>query len=226
MEIEQINIFKNLDSESIEKIKPYIKRVAFKKRQTIFAEGQGSEWFYIVAKGKIKITKMSQDGKEVILELIQSGELFGAVAVLNSFNYPANAVAMDDSEVLKIKREDIFYLIEQFPQIMYSLTSTLGERIVQSHQMLKNIALDKVEDRIASILLKYAVEEKSTGPDTEPLLIVKMKLTKQDIADMVGATVETTIRTLSKFKKAGYIGYKEGKIVINNKDVLGGYVSS
>ena len=93
----------------------------------------------------------------------------------------------------------------------------LGERMTGSHESHKNIALERVESRIASLLLKLSDK---TGEKTEGGVLINMRLTKQDIAEMVGTTVETSIRTMSKFKKSGLIAEKDGKIVVRNVEKL------
>jgi len=96
---------------------------------------------------------------------------------------------------------------------MYCMALQLGDRIKESHETLKNIALERVEARIASLLLKLADK---IGKETEDGILIDMKLTKQDIAEMVGTTVETSIRTMSKFKKLGIVSEREGRIIIKN----------
>ncbi|MBF0458112.1 MAG: Crp/Fnr family transcriptional regulator [Nitrospirae bacterium] len=215
MNLKDVSFFSVLSDEDCEEIRPYFKSVTYRKKEMIFSEGDRSDWFYIVSKGKIKITRQSQDGKELILELIQPNELFGAVAAFKGFPYPANAVAMESSTVLKVSRNDLFKIIDMFPSVMFSIASVLGDRMKNSHDTLKNIALERVESRIASLLLKLAIK---SSPDA---LRIDLKLTKQDIADMAGTTVETAIRTISKFKKLGLIAEKKGMFVIKDPEGLG-----
>jgi len=118
---------------------------------------------------------------------------------------------MEDSELLRISRRDLLSIMDRYPDLMYSMARNIGDRIKDSHEMMKNIALEKVESRIASLLIKLADKVGEDAPDG---LLIDMKLTKQDIAEMVGTTVETAIRTMSKLSKAGILTSKNGKIVI------------
>jgi CRP/FNR family transcriptional regulator len=136
---------------------------------------------------------------------------------MRGFPYPANAVAMDNSEVLKISRSNLMRILDRFPNLMYCMAMNIGDRIKGSHEALKNIAVEKVESRIASLLIKLADK---TGVKTDNTIVIDMKLTKQDIAEMVGTTVETSIRTMSKFKKLGIVAEKGGKIVIKDVNKL------
>ncbi|GER94423.1 Crp/Fnr family transcriptional regulator [hot springs metagenome] len=212
-----IPIFSSLDDEELKEVQPYLIRDNFKKKQEIFSEGDPSDWFYILISGKVKITKMSIDGREIIIELISPPDFFGGFAVLKGFPYPANAVAMEDSNVIKISRHNLLKIIDRFPNVMYEMTANLGDRIREFHDTLKNIALERVESRIAALLLKLADK---TGERKDNSILINMRLTKQDIAEMVGTTVETAIRVMSKFKKSGFIDDKDGKILIKNIGAL------
>jgi len=215
--LKKIDLFKNLSDEDLKELEPYLVTTAFKKKEDIFAEGDQPEWFYIVAKGKVKITKLSHEGKEIILEVISPTDIFGGVAVLRNFPYPANAVAMEDSEVVKITRKNLMRLVDRFPNLMYCIALQLGDRMKSSYDSLKNIALERVEARIAALLLKLA---NKVGIETKEGLQIDMRLTKQDVADMVVTMVETSIRTFSKFKKQGLVADKAGKIVIRDREGL------
>lgn len=216
-DLKRIPIFSTLNDEELKEIQPYLIKENFKKKQEIFSEGDTSEWFYILISGKVKITKMSVDGREIIIELISPPDFFGGFAVLKGFPYPANAVAMEDSHVIKISRHNLLKVIDRFPNVMYDMTANLGDRIREFHDTLKNIALERVESRIAALLLKLADK---TGEEKDKTILINMRLTKQDIAEMVGTTVETTIRVMSKFKKSGFIDDKDGKILIKNLEAL------
>src|SRR3990170_6783499 len=99
--LKKISLFKDLSDDELKELAPYLAVATYRKRETIFSEGEPPEWFFIVSSGKVKITKLSHEGKEIILEVISPTDIFGGVAVIRGFPYPANAVAMEDSVVLK-----------------------------------------------------------------------------------------------------------------------------
>ncbi len=216
-EMRDITIFSTLGEDDANELKGYFSVEEFGKKETIFSEGDPSDWLYSVLEGKVKITKLSAEGKEIILEVIQPGDVFGAIAVMRGFPYPANAVAMEDTKLLKVSRNNFLKILDGYPSVMYCMMQNLGDRIKGSHELLKNIALEKVSSRIAALLLKLA--EKS-GVETAKGTVIDFKLTKQDIADMVGTTVETSIRTMSLFKKQGIVEERDGQIVITNREKL------
>ncbi|MEW6117763.1 MAG: Crp/Fnr family transcriptional regulator [Nitrospirota bacterium] len=213
-----IPIFSDLDEQERGEIQPYVVLERFEKREEIFSEGDPSEWFYIVLSGKVKITKLSHDGREIIIEVISPHDFFGGFAVLKGFPYPANAIAMEDAVVCKIARHHLLRIIDRFPSVMYGITANLGERIRDSHEMLKNIALERVEARIAALILKLA--DKAGVPTNNGEKAIAMRLTKQDIAEMVGTTVETSIRIMSRFRKSGFIDDDSGRIVVKEPKAL------
>jgi CRP-like cAMP-binding protein len=216
-QLKQISLFKGLSDAELKELEPYLTTAKVRKKDTIFSEGEPPEWFYLVLSGKVKITKLSHDGKEIILEVISPTDIFGGVAVIKGFPYPANAVAMEESEVLRISRRNLMRLVDRFPNVMYCIALQLGDRMKSSYDSLKNIALERVEARIAALLLKLAGK---VGLPSKDGVVIDMRLTKQDIADMVGTTVETSIRTFSKFKKQGLVTETGGKFVIRDRDAL------
>jgi len=215
--LKKIELFKNFTDEELKELGPYLTTTLYKKKEDIFAEGDPPEWFYIMSKGKVKVTKLSHDGKEIILEIISPFDIFGGVAVLRNFPYPANAIAMEDSEVVKISRKNLMRLVDRFPNLMHCIALQLGDRMKSSYDSLKSIALERVEARIAALILKLS---NKVGVETKEGLMIDMRLTKQDVADMVGTTVETSIRTFSKFKKDGLVTDADGKIVIKDREGL------
>jgi CRP/FNR family transcriptional regulator len=220
--VRNVSLFKDLSDAEYKELEPYLATVTFKKRETIFSEGESPEWFYLVLEGKVKITKLSQEGKEIILEVISPTDIFGGVAVIRGFPYPANAVAMEDTAVLRISRKNLMRVVDRFPNVMYLMALQLGDRMKSSYESLKNIALERVEARIAALLLKLAGK---VGNKRKDGILIDMRLTKQDVADMVGTTVETSIRTFSKFKKQGLISESAGKFIITDKAGLSSLAS-
>ncbi len=212
-DLRQVSIFSTLSPQEVKEIQPYVRVERYKKKESIFSEGDPSDWLYIVRTGKVKITKISHEGKEIILEVISPMDFFGGIAVMRGFPYPANAVAMENTELLKISRKNLLHIMDRFPGLMYCLATNIGDRIKGSHETLKSIALEKVESRIASLLIKLSDK---AGEKTPEGVLINMRLTKQDIAEMVGTTVETSIRTMSKLKKIGLVSSKTGKILIKD----------
>jgi len=216
--VKKIPLFSSLTDDDIDKTAECLKEEVFDKGEYIFMEGDPAEWLYIVKSGEVRIMKHSASGKDIILDLSSPCEIFGGVAVFDRKPYPASAQAMEpQTTVLKLPRNWLSTLIDRYPAMASEAVIYLGSKLRDAHTMMKNLAVEKVERRIASILLKLA--EKG-GEKDEKGITLTMHLTRQDIAEMAGTTVETTIRVMSRLRKEGILKSIEGKIVILNPERL------
>ncbi len=207
------DVFSALSDEELAEIATSFTEHDFKKDGTIFIEGDPSDWFYMVAEGRVKVVKHSLKGKDVILEIISSGDVFGGVAVLDKRPFPASAEAMEHAKVIRISRKDLFAVMEAHPSLSLSIISYFSDRLRNAHETLKNIATERVEIRIASLLLKLS---EKAGTDEEGFKKIAFHLTRQEIAEMVGTTVETSIRTMSKFQKEGMVRSSSGRVMVDS----------
>jgi len=207
--LKQSFIFSSLkDDELAELAKLAIER-SFVPDESIFWDGDAPEWFYIVAEGRVKVVKHSSLGKEFIIAFFGSGEMFGEVAVFEDKPYPASAQAVAETKVLGIKRKDFLSFLAQRPGVALRIISVLGGRLRDAQGRLKDLAGERVEQRLALTLLMLSAKLGSTLP-----------FTRQEIADMAGTTTETAIRFMSRLKDGGIIRSTRGKIIILNETKL------
>ena len=183
----------------------------------VFHQGDPSLWLYILTAGRVRIIKHSPSGRDLILEMISPGEVFGGVAALNQKPYPASAQATEPSTVRKLSRAYLLELMERHPRMGLDAAEFITQRLLEAHAMMREIAVERVESRIAFALLKLA--EKSGVPEGQGIRL-GLGVTRQELADMVGTTVETAIRVMSRLRKQGLIGNTGGRIVIRDKDRL------
>jgi CRP/FNR family transcriptional regulator len=207
------NVFSSLSDEELKGVSAAFTEHDFKKDGIIFMEGDPSDWFYMVAEGRVKVVKHSLKGKDVILEIIAPGDVFGGVAVLDKKPFPASAEAMEHVKIIRISRKDLFAFMEAHPALSLSVVSYFSDRLRNAHETLKNIATERVEVRIASLLLKLS---EKIGIDEEGFKKIEFQLTRQEIAEMVGTTVETAIRTMSKFQKEGIVKSSDGRVLVDS----------
>jgi len=204
-------ILSSLSQSDWEKIKHLFVEKRFGKDDYIFFEGDPFSWLGVVLEGRVKMIKHSENGKDVVLDLIAPGEMLGELAAFNGEPYPATAQAMEPTVVASIHRDDYLRLLKQYPALALRVIEELGRRLREAQEMIKSMAVERVERRIARILLKLAA---ATGSSSEGGIVIELPLTRQDIAEMVGTTVETAIRTMSKFRKKGLVQTKRGRVVI------------
>ncbi|RJQ54628.1 MAG: Crp/Fnr family transcriptional regulator [Nitrospiraceae bacterium] len=209
--LKKSEIFSPLTETEIKKITPLFENLTFRNNETVFTEGDPSDSFYIVAEGNVKILKHTMMGKDIILEIMSPGDIFGGVAVLDKKPYPASAQAMESTTAVRISRQNLLKIMEEYPILKLEIVRYFSDKLRDAHEMLKNIATERVEKRIASLLLKLS---EKVGIDDNGFRKIDFPLTRQEIAEMVGTTVETCIRTMSKFQKRGMVKSSDGRISI------------
>ncbi len=205
-------IFSSLKEGEREKISSFFERLDYKNNENIFIEGDPSDKFYLVAEGSVKVVKHTMMGKDIILEMMSPGDIFGGVAVLDKKPFPASAQAMESTTVIRISRQNLLRIMDEYPILKLEIVKYFSDKLRDAHEMLKNIATERVEKRIASLLLKLS---EKVGVDDGGYKRINFPLTRQEISEMVGTTVETCIRTMSKFQKKKVIKSVNGRISIN-----------
>jgi len=210
--LKKSELFRTLSDDELGDISVLFEQKSFKHNETIFHEGDPSDRFYLVAEGNVKIVKHTVMGKDIILEIMPAGDIFGGVAVLDKKAYPASAQAMENARVIYINRVDLLKIMEEYPILKLEIVKYFSDKLRDAHEMLKNIATERVERRIASLLLKLS---EKVGIDADGFRKINFSLTRQEISEMVGTTVETCIRTMSKFQKQGMIMSSDSRIMID-----------
>jgi CRP/FNR family transcriptional regulator len=211
LRLQEMPILSSLSQRDWEKVKHLFVEKHFGKDDYIFFEGDPSSWLGVVLEGRVKMIKHAENGKDVVLDLIAPGEMLGEMAAFNGEPYPATAQAMEPTVVASIHQDDYIRLLKQYPALALRVIEELGRRLREAQETIKSMAVERVERRIARILLKLAA---TTGSSNEDGIVIELPLTRQDIAEMAGTTVETTIRTLSKFRKKGLIQAERGRVII------------
>ena len=211
LRLQEMPILSSLSQRDWEKVKHLFIEKHFGKDDYIFFEGDPASWLGIVLEGRVKMIKHSEAGKDVVLNLIAPGEMLGEVAAFDGEPYPATAQAMEPTVVASIHQDDYLRLLKQYPALALRVIEEQGRRLREAQDMIKSMAVERVERRIARILLKLAA---TTGSSNENGITIELPLTRQDIADMAGTTVETAIRTMSRFRKKGLVRTKRGRVTI------------
>jgi len=202
-------IFSSLNDDELGELANLASERSFMSNEFIFWDGDTPDWFYIVAEGKVKVLKHSSLGREFIIAFFGPGEMFGEVAVFENKPYPASAQAVAQTRVVGIKREDFLSFLANRPQVALRIINVLGGRLRDAQSRLRDLAGERVEQRLASVLLMLSAK-----------LGLILPFTRQDIAEMVGTTTETAIRVLSHLKDRGIIRSARGKVIILNKEKL------
>src|SRR5262245_61730556 len=205
-----IPCFAALPAREVESLAAVAREDAYRARDYVFQEGDPGRWFCLVKTGRVKIVRHSRTGKDVVLELLGPGEVFGGVAVIERRPYPATAQATESVAVLKIPADALIALSERHPSIIKELALMIGRRLRAAHDSVKSLAVDPVEARLAAALLRLAERE---GTRSKHEIALPFHLTRQSMADMTGTTVETAIRTVSRWLKDGLVRDDGGRLV-------------
>jgi CRP/FNR family transcriptional regulator len=202
-------IFSSLNDDELGELADLAIEYSFIPNEFIFWDGDAPDWFYMVAEGKVKVVKHSSLGKEFIIAFFGPGEMLGEVAVFEDKPYPASAQAVAETKVVGIKRKDFLSFLANRPQVALRIINVLGGRLRDAQGRLKDLAGERVEQRLASVLLMLSAKLGLTLP-----------FTRQEIADMVGTTTETAIRVMSHLKDRGIIRAVRGKVIILDVEKL------
>ena len=202
-------IFSKLSDDELSELTNLAIERSLTPGEFVFWDGDAPDWFYMVIEGKVKVLKHSSLGKEFIIAFFGPGEMFGEVAVFENKPYPASAQAVTETKVFGIKREDFLSFLANRPQVALRIISVLGGRLRDAQSRLRDLTGERVEQRLASVLLMLSSKIGLTLP-----------FTRQEIADMVGTTTETAIRVMSQLKDRGIIRAVRGKVIILDEEKL------
>jgi CRP-like cAMP-binding protein len=205
-------LFAPMSDELRGRMEKRLVRRSFERDEYLFFEGDPAEWLVFVAQGQVKMIKHSESGRETILATFGPGQIVGEVGVLIGDVYPATAQALEPSLTFSLRHDEYVQLVRSQPDLAWALIVELGRRLQRAHETIRSLAVEKVERRVARVLLRMAstTGERLAGGAVS----ITLPLSRQDIADMAGTVIETAIRTLSKFQKQGWIETREGRIIL------------
>ena len=215
--LRQRPVFAGLPAREIEALATVAVEESHRARAYIFLESDPSRWFYLVKSGHVKIVRHSKTGKDVVLELLGPGEVFGGVAVIEKRPYPAAAQTTEPTVVVKIPAGPVIALADRHPAFIKEMALMIGRRLRAAHDSVKSLAVDPVEARLAAALLRLAEREGTRGKSGDGVTL-PFHLTRQSLADMTGTTVETTIRILSRWLRDGLLVDEGGRLVLTDRE--------
>ena len=195
-----IPILAPLTAEDRAALSPLCELRAYEKGETIFEEGQAALFIHFLFVGRVKIVKAAPE-RDLILEILGPGEPVGAVAVFENRPFPATAVALEPAGTVTIPAREFFQLVERRPEITRRLLAGLTLRLMALNRRLADMT-GPVDYRIARL---FATLAERLGRKQEDAIFVPLHLSRQEIADLVGTTVETAIRVMTRWQKEGLV---------------------
>lgn len=197
-QIGMIPLFQGLPSEQLRDLAGIVVTRTYRRGDPIFLEGEEATGLYVAASGRVKIFKLSSDGKEQILHIFGAGEPFGEVAVFSGRRFPANAEALEETQVLRFPRSAFVALIQKEPSLALNMLAVLCLRLRQFAHLIENLSLKEVPGRLAAYLL-YESDQRGQNQELE------LDIAKGQLASLLGTIPETLSRILAKMSGQGLI---------------------
>ncbi len=190
-----------LSCEEMERLRPYVRHRTIEKGEHVYNQGQGTEYLYFIRQGRVKVSQTA-NGKNVIIGYYGPSELLGCCGLVGDVCYPCCAQAMDRTALVSILREAFQDLLSNVPVVAVELMSQMVSRLREAHCKMKSLALEPVQARVIAVLLELG--EKFGGRQNGKVTL-PAHVTREQISEMAGTTIETTSRVISKLRRSGLV---------------------
>jgi CRP/FNR family transcriptional regulator, cyclic AMP receptor protein len=207
-----VPLFSGVAPAELQRIAEVTREKAYPRGSVILFENDPGDSLFIVRSGRVKVVLIGEDGREVILGVLGVGEYFGELSLIDDEPRSAHVIAMEDSQLLVLRRDDFRRRVEATPSLAWALLEGLSRRLRQADTKIGGLVLLDVPGRIARLLLDMA--EETNGPT------LARTVTHQTIAQIIGSSRETVSRAMREFQDAGWIGVERRRITITNRQAL------
>lgn len=202
-------LFRGLSDESFERVVSLAVQRTFRSGEVVFSQGDPGDALYAVVTGRIRISAGTADGKEIFLNIMEAGDTFGEIALLDGGARTATATAIAPSELVSIRHEPLFALLEREPRLAMDLLRLCGERLRWTSGLVEDAALLDVPARLAKRLLSLALLH---GEQTDGA--VTLRLSQEDLANFLGVSRQVVNQHLKAWQENGWVGLHRGKITV------------
>ena len=210
-------LFSGLKEEDLKRIRAIALPKQVVKKGILFSEGEEAKGFYVILSGKVKLFKISREGKEQILHIVSAPDAFAEAALFLEEKYPAFAEALSDSRLLFFPRREFVQLIERNPQLSINMIVSLSLFLKRFASLIEELSLKEVSSRIAKYVIDLSTRGAKEGKNLEE---VELDLSKTQLALKLGTISETLSRTLGKMKAKRIIDVQKSRILILNREAL------
>lgn len=191
--------------------------VIFPNKTILCYQDEPNEKFYLIREGKVKISKFTAEGKEITVEIISNGDVFGYVSLLKDETCECTVTTLTDTEMQVMNKYEFLNLVEEYPELFKGLLSSACRRLRSAYQHIETISASNVKQRVARILLEMARQE---GEYKNNSLTFESRLTHQELANLAGTSRETVTRVLTYLKQKGFIKVSRSTVCILNEDEM------
>jgi len=210
-------LFAGLREDDLKRIRAIALPKQIGKREILFGEGEEAKGFYVILSGRVKLYKISPDGKEQILHIVSAPDAFAEAALFFEGSYPAFAEALADSQLLFFPKRDFIQLIERNPQLSINMIVSLSHFLRRFTSLIEELSLKEVSSRVAKYLLDLSLKSAKEGKNPKE---IELDLSKNQLASKLGTISETLSRTLTKMRAKEVIDVKKNRILILNRKFL------
>lgn len=196
--LQRIPFFAELDREELDELADAVVIARYRRNQVLFVEGEPSRSLYFICSGRVKVYRLSDDGREQILHLLSDGDPIAVVPFFDGGAYPANAEVMADSEIAFLRADDFERIARANPTILLRMLRILAQRLRRAQDDIASLALKDVSGRLADALLELARRQ---GEQVQGHIQFHLQLSRQELGNLIGATRETTTRLLHQFQR-------------------------
>ena len=209
--LQSVSIFWDLNEDELGHIADKMVAKHFENGNYIFLEDSEGEQCLFVLEGSVKVTRLSKDGREVILAMLNEGDFFGEMSLLDGESRSANVIALEKTKVLTLDRNDFIAVVNDYPQIAVQLLKELARRLRKSDRQIASLSLSDAEKRIALCIIRFADEQ---GVIQNGKVSIPKTPIQQDIANMAGTSRETVSRALGLLEKEDLIERNGRELII------------
>lgn len=211
-------VFCSLNKDELQDVSDHKVTNVYKKGQTLFVQGNHPFGLYCVSSGNIKVTKVGADGKESIVRIVSAGDVLGHRSLFTDQYYTATATALEDTKVCFLDKKFIMKVIQEQPSVSMNIIEKLSSDMGAAENKLSSLHQKNVRERLAELLL--LLKESHGIDEGNGKIRIDLKLTREEMATMIGTANETLIRFVSEFKEAGLIEQVGKTIYITNEEEL------
>ena len=212
--LKRVPLFSDLADGELTRFADVMREREYPRNSVILFEDDPGDALYIVSSGQVKVVLIGEDGREVILSVLGDGDFFGEMSLIDDEPRSAHVIAMKDSHLLVLRRDDFQVQLQQHPSVALKLLRVLVQRLRRADEKIGSLVLLDVNGRVAQLLLDLA--EESGGPR------ITRKLTHHTIAQMIGSSRETVSRAMRELVERGLIDVSRREITIKDAETLRG----
>jgi CRP-like cAMP-binding protein len=209
-----IPIFSKLDEEELDLIYRSMSKRTYPPNSVIFFEGDVPDGLYLVMRGRVKISLMDENGREIILSVLKRGSFFGEMGLFNESPRSADVETLVETDFLILKKSDFLEMIEKYPSIFRNILEEMSGRLREADDKIRNLALFDVAGRLARVLIDIAKKEGVISKEENTATLPE--LSQQELANMIGASRETVSRVLNSFRKQGLVTITRKHIILQD----------